>query len=255
MKKFLEIRHFIARHLRHKFSRPLTVAREGQYIMPWVTSKDLSTDYLFNGMRERALRGRNVQLRLVQFGSDGTIKNRKTIDLGYNEIVRWRVANSTKTEQMEYGYSLIEQGSPNDGINILQHHFRLFSDTSEAMTHGRPRGLYRYPKSDWLDEVIKALDPFPFVKQASLLPVCTASQGFLLLNVCNRQSRIEVSAGEAKIQSMEIAPFGTRLFKAADLQRTQSQIQFRASAPFTFYVVISREDGSAPSIQHVRDSF
>ncbi len=123
------------------------------------------------------------------------------------------------------------------------------------MTHGRPKGVYRYPKSDWRDGLIKAVDPYPFVAYASLLPEPKAAQGFLLLNVSNRPSRIEVNAGDGNTQTTEISPFGAQLIRAADFQAVHSRIQFRASAPFTFYVVISRADGSALSIQHIRESF
>lgn len=239
----------ISGRLRAWFDRPLYPERIGVGILPWVAGPTMHTRLFLNPMREPRLNSSETSVDIVRFDGDGRTVERGQHTLGRGGIT---IIDLPKEDRLTCGYCWVRQDFEYERTVALQFHFQVMGEESFAKTHGRAKGIPVFGKPDIIDSVLFQLTPFPYAASSAISAQRNVRQGFLFLNLSDRSCRI-CRSGASLTPIIELPPHGSHLWYGT-LGEVQA-VEFVGSAPFTFYVAMSRPDSDNITLQHIKDTF
>lgn len=248
MTNLMQLRRRGAARLRKQFDRPLFPARQGIGVLPWLAGPGMHTRYFLNAMRDPLLDDSETDIRITRFDEGGAVMAETDHRLGHARIT---VVDLPEADRLRCGYSWATNPARRQKTIALEFHVQLMAEHSFAKTHGRNKGIPLFGGLNSIDRAIGLLDPYPYSASSALSAQNAVHQGFLFLNVSDRPCRIVRSGDGQKIA--ELRPHGAHL--VFDLSHNAPAVEFVASAPFTFYLVMHGPDGGGFTLQHIKDPF
>ena len=223
----------------------------GDGLMPWLAGPGLKTRYLLNGTLDPVLRSEIRDLKITRYDAEGNVADCATVALGNNRISVFDLPPGTDTS-IHVGYCLLELAN---GRRLYhQHHLQILGPDTLATTHGRPKGVFSFgPRRPWAEAIVGAIDPMPYSWMSSVLPGTHARQYIVAMNVSDRDCSLQLRGGTKPID-VDMPPFGSRLLPI-EVRGDEEFVTFRASAPFSFYVAMSRENNTGWTLQHIKQEF
>ena len=246
------MRQRLANRLRRSFGLRQFPEKVGAGIVPWLSGNGLRTRLLFNPMRDPSVRTEMLTANVVRFAADGSTLNEWQLTIPPSAVLAFNLPIE-EGESISCGYCWIREIGSGRLISPLQTHFQVSGPETFAKTHGRAKGVVMFPPAGIADGIVRALDPWPYNASTVQTRDIALRQGALLINVSNRAGRFRAHYDGIAGQDFIIPAHGSRLVWSS--QSAASIFSFLGSAPFTFYIVMSRQNGTALTLQHIQDAF
>lgn len=246
MNRFLARR--VAARVRKHFNRPLFPRTEGIGLLPWISGPGVHTRLFLNAMREPLLNQAEARLVLSRFDSNGSLVEARECTLGHGRITE---IDLPELSEPACGYCLFSSSSSYNRTVALQFHFQVMGPQIFAKTHGRAKGVPVFGKPNLADWIIQRLDPYPYSASTSVTAHRGPRFGCLFLNLSDRRCKVvQPLSGRAVA---DLPPHGSLLWFADE--PVGPIMTFVGTTPFTFYVAMTRPDGTGLTLQHIKDSF
>ena len=226
------MREQFVKFLRHAGNRPYFPEHEGDGIIPWIADKGIHTRLLLSSIRDESITSTTIDVTIEQYNKNGNLVDSNFIAI---EPLKINILDFPQSRgELDYGWSLLRKDPDNRKHFNFQVHFQVISETTFAKTHGRTRGFCKFPKKNIFDNFLQVFDPFPYSASTVGLPDISARHGILILNITNQANHILYGTNFSN--RIVIPPMGAHLLE--DELPTLPILQFKGSAPFTFYISI-----------------
>ncbi len=234
------------------YDRPLYPKKTGDGIIPWISGKGVKTRLFLNTMRDPSLKEISISASIEKYSANGEIEERKSINIG-NEKINIVELTENKTDDLTYGYCYVKLDENPYKTVSLQFHLQYFASHTYAMTHGRAKGQIRYYNQNLLDIIIGLLDKYPYSASTAFTAESATQVSFLVLNVTNLYAKYSYRYSNGDSGSFCIPANGSYMLNCNN--KNSETIKIQASRPFTFYIIMSKKNMTALTIQHIQDKF